>query len=108
MVTYGAVNSTTNVGVPVLLGKAYVPTSPTFIISDGGCPTGTNKLTVNIKIGMGTNYFTTQATYTKSVTNAQEGTVTPATISFDVYAQTEVITTTNINVGTKAVFIPVQ
>ena len=107
MVTYATQGTgTTNNGVPVLIGTAYIPTTPSFIISDGGIVTGTNGLIVNIKYGLSTNAssMSTVSTYTKAVTNATDGVVTPAGITLSIYAITEVIAVTNATVGTKAIF----
>lgn len=107
MVTYATQSTgTTNNGVPVLLGTAYIPTTPSFVISDGGIVTGTNGLLVYIKFGLGTNIAnaSTVATYTKTSTNAEDGVVTPAGITVSVYGFTQVIAVTNATVGTKAIF----
>ena len=103
MVTYAATGgASTNTGTPVLIGYAYIQSSPSFIISDGGTAT-TNALTVNIRYGLDTNNFSTIATYTKSGTNATEGVVTPGTTKIPIYAQTQVITTKRVTVGTKTI-----
>lgn len=107
IVTYATQSTgTTNNGVAVLIGTAYLPTSPTFLISDGGIPTGTNGLVVYVKYGLGTNIAnaSTVATYTKSSTNAQDGSVSPTGITLSIYAFTQVVAVTNATVGTKAIF----
>ena len=104
MLTYTEVDTTTNNGTPVLIGTAYIPTAPTFIISSGGL-SATNALVVYIQYGLDTNTFSTVATYTQSTTNAQDGTITPSGISLSIYAQTQVVTTNAVNVGTKAIFV---
>jgi hypothetical protein len=104
LVTYAATGgASTNNGVPVLIGTAYISTPPSFIISDGGTTT-TNAISVDIQYGLDTNNFTTQTTYTKSVTNATEGVITPGVLAVKIYARTRVVTTNGVSVGTKAVF----
>ena len=103
MVTYATTSgASTNNGVPVLIGTAFIQSSPSFIISDGGT-TSTNALTVYVKYGLDTNYFSTVATYTKSSTNATDGVVTPATLKVSIYAITQVVTTNSVPVGTKLI-----
>jgi hypothetical protein len=103
LLTYTSVNNTTNNGNVVLIGTAYVPTTPTFVIQSGGL-TATNALTVNVQYGLDTNTFATVATYTQATTNAQDGTITPSGITLSIYARTQVITTNNVSVGSKAIF----
>ncbi len=106
MVTYAATGgASTNYGVPVLIGSAFIPNPPSFLISDGGV-VNTNALTVYVQYGLSTasNQMSTVATYTKSATNATDGTVSPASITINIYAQTLVITTNSVPVGTKAIF----
>jgi|GEM_PF-6979737 len=103
MVTYATTSgASTNNGVPVLIGNAYIQTSPSFIISDGGTTT-TNALTVYVKYGLDTNYFATVATYAKTATNATDGVVTPGTLKVSIYAITQVVTTNSVPVGTKLI-----
>ena len=104
LVTYAATGgASTNNGTPVLIGTAYIATTPSFIISDGGT-TATNAMVVYVQYGLDTNYFSTVATYTKAATNATDGVVTPGGITLRIYAQTKVVTTNSVTVGTKAVF----
>ena len=104
MVTYAASGGpSTNNGTPVYIGSAYLAVSPSFLISDGGT-TATNALTVYVQYGLDTNYFATVATYTKPTTNAADGLVSPGGVTIRVYAQTKVVTTNNLPVGTKAIF----
>ena len=103
LITYASTGGTsTNTGTPVLIGTAYIATVPTFVISDGGTAT-TNALTVFVQYGIDTNYYTTVATYTKATTNAAEGIVSPSGITLSIYAQTKVVTTNAVTVGTKAI-----
>lgn len=103
MVTYATTSgASTNNGAPVLIGTAFIQSSPSFIISDGGT-TSTNALTVYVKYGLDTNYFSTVATYTKNSTNATDGVVTPATLKVSIYAITQVVTTNSVPVGTKLI-----
>jgi hypothetical protein len=97
--------ASTNYGVPVLIGSAYLANPPSFVVSDGGV-VNTNALTVYVQYGLSTasNQMTTVATYTKGSTNATDGVVTPSGITVSIYAQTLVITTNNLPVGTKAIF----
>ena len=107
IVTYASQSTgTTNNGRAIPIGTAYIPTTPTFVISDGGIPTGTNGLLVNVMFGLGTNIVnaTTVATYVKGSTNAEDGVVTPSGISLTIYGFTQVIAVTNATVGTKAIF----
>jgi hypothetical protein len=104
LLTYASVNNTTNNGGTVLLGTAYIATTPTFNIQSGGLA-NTNALVVNIQYGLDTNTFTTVATYRQSVTNAMDGQVTPSGITVNIYARTQVITTNDVSVGTKAIFV---
>lgn len=96
----------TNFGRPLLIGTAYIANPPNFLISDGGT-VNTNSLFVYVQYGLSTNSTTmaTVATYTKATTNATEGVVNPANITLSIYAQTMVVTTNAVDVGTKAVFI---
>lgn len=103
LITYASTGgASTNTGTPVLIGTAYIATVPTFVISDGGTAT-TNALTVFVQYGIDTNYYTTVATYTKATTNAAEGIVSPSGITLSIYAQTKVVTTNAVTVGTKAI-----
>ena len=105
MVTYAATGgASTNTGSTVYLGTAYISATPSFIVSDGGTTT-TNAMTVRLKYGIGTNTanFNTVATYTKTATNAAEGVISPGMVRLDIYAMTEVVTTNNVTVGTKAI-----
>jgi len=104
LLTYTTVDTTTNNGSPVLIGTAYVPTTPTFTIQSGGL-TDTNALVVYIQYGLDTNTFSTIATYYQATTNAQDGTVVPSGITLSIYARTQVVTTNSVNVGTKAIFV---
>ena len=103
MVTYATTSgASTNNGVPVLIGTAYVPTSPNFVISYGN--TTTNALTVYVQYGLDTNYYATVATFTNATsTNASEAVITPGSIKINIYAQTKVITTNAMPVGTKLI-----
>ena len=106
LVTYAATGgASTNYGVPVLIGTAYIANPPSFLISDGGV-VNTNALTVYVQYGLSTNATTmsTVATYNKSATNAADGTVSPSSITLSIYAQTLVVTTNAVSVGTKAIF----
>ena len=106
LVTYASSGgASTNYGVPVLIGTAYIPNPPSFLISDGGTVT-TNALAVYVQYGLSSvsNQMTTVATYTKSATNAADGTVSPGNITISIYAQTLVVTTNSLSVGTKAIF----
>lgn len=103
LLTYTAVDTTTNNGGTVLIGSAYIATTPTFVIQSGGLA-DTNALTVYVQYGLDTNTFSTVATYRQSTTNAQDGTVTPSGITLSIYARTQVVTTNSVNVGTKAIF----
>lgn len=103
MVTYATTSgASTNNGVPILIGQAYLPTSPNFVISDGGTLT-TNAFTVYIQYGLDTNYYATVATYTKPTTNATDGVVTPGGIKINVFAQTKIVTTNAVTIGTKLI-----
>ena len=102
--TYGMVSNTTQNGSNVLIGTAYIATTPTFAIQDGGVG-NTNDLLVNIRYGIGdTTNMTTVATYRKSTTNATDGVVTPSGITLQIYAAAQIVTTNAVNVGTKAIF----
>ena len=104
MVTYAASGgASTNNGTPVYIGSAYLAVSPSFLVSDGGT-TATNALTVYVQYGLDTNYFATVATYTKTATNATDGLVSPGAVTIRLYAQTKVITTNSVSVGTKAIY----
>lgn len=106
LVTYASSGgASTNYGVPVLIGTAYIANPPSFLISDGGTVT-TNSLTVYVQYGLSTasNTMSTVATYTKSATNATDGTVSPSSITLSIYAQTVVVTTNSLPVGSKAIF----
>lgn len=106
LVTYAATGgAVTNYGVPVLIGTAYIANPPSYVISDGGV-VNTNALIVYVQYGLSTasNTMSTVATYVKSSTNATDGVVSPATITLSIYAQTVVVTTNSVNVGTKAIF----
>ena len=106
LVTYAATSgASTNYGVPVLIGTAYIANPPSYLVSDGGV-VNTNALTVYVQYGLSTNSTTmsTVATYTKSSTNATDGTVSPSSITLSIYAQTVVVTTNAVSVGTKAIF----
>lgn len=107
MVTYATITTgATNTSAPVLIGTAYIATTPSFVISDGGCVTGTNGFLANIKYGLGTNpaNATIVATYTKARTNSDDGVVTPAGITLNIYAFAELVGVTNITAGAKAIF----
>jgi len=102
--TYGSVSNTTENGSNVLIGTAYIATTPTFNIQSGGL-TDTNALLVNIQYGIGdTTNMTTVATYRQSTTNAQDGTVSPSGITLNIYARAQIVTTNDVTVGTKAIF----
>lgn len=103
MVTYAATGgASTNNGTPILIGYAYIQSSPSFIISYGN--TTTNALTVNVRYGLDTTNFATITTFTNGTsTNATDAVVTPGTMKIPIYAQTQVITTNNMNVGTKVI-----
>ena len=103
MVTYATTSgASTNNGVPVLIGTAYLPASPNFVISYGN--TTTNALTVYVQYGLDTNYYTTVATLTNGPgTNASEAVISPGSIKINIYAQTKVITTNAMPVGTKLI-----
>ena len=104
LVTYASTGgAVTNTSAPVIIGTAYISSSRSFLISDGGTAS-TNALTAYVQYSMGTNSFTTVATYTKTTTNAVDGVVTPASVSFPIYAQVVIVTTNNVAVGAKAVF----
>lgn len=103
--TYGSVSNTTANGSNVLVGTAYVPTTPTFSIQNGGL-TATNALVVYIQYGIGdTTNMTTVATYYPSATNATEAVVSPSGITLNIYARAQIVTTNSVNVGTKAIFV---
>lgn len=106
LLTYAATGgASTNYGTPVLIGQAYIQNPPTFLISDNGV-VNTNALVVYVQYGLSTasNQMTTVATYTKPTTNAADGTVIPSGITINIYGQTQVITTNNVTVGSKAIF----
>ena len=106
LVTYASTGgASTNTGTPVLIGTAYLANAPSFIISDGGTAT-TNALTGYVLYGIGTNTanMTSVATYTKAATNAADGTITPAGISFQIYATVQLVTTNSVSAGAKAAF----
>lgn len=103
LLTYASVNNTTNNGGTVLIGTAYIATTPTFNIQSGGLA-NTNALVVYIQYGLDTNTFSTVATYRQATTNAQDGVVTPSGISLSIYARAQVVTTNDVSVGTKAIF----
>lgn len=102
--TYGSVSNATQNGSNVLIGTAYIATTPTFNIQSGGL-TATNAMTVYIQYGIGdTTNMTTVATYNQATTNAQDGVVSPAGITLNIYARAQIVTTNNVTVGTKAIF----
>jgi hypothetical protein len=104
MVTYASTGgAVTNTSAPVIIGTAYISANRSFLITDGGTAS-TNALIAYVKYSVGTNGFTTVATYTKTGTNAVEGVVTPAAVSFPIYAEVVFITTNDVAVGAKAVF----
>lgn len=104
MVTYASTGgAVTNTSAPVIIGTAYISSPASFVFSDGGTVT-TNALTAFVQYGLGTNSFTTVATYTKSATNPTDGVVTPASVSFPIYAQVVIVTTNSLNIGAKALF----
>lgn len=102
--TYGSVSNTTQNGSNVLIGTAYIATTPTFAIQSGGL-SNTNDLVVYIQYGIGdTTNMTTVATYRQTATNATDGVVSPSSITLNIYARAQIVTTNNVNVGTKAIF----
>lgn len=102
--TYGAVNNTTQNGSNVLIGTAYIATTPTFSVQSGGLG-NTNDMVVYVQYGIGdTTNMTTVATYRQATTNAQDGTISPSGITLNIYARAQIVTTNNVNVGTKAIF----
>jgi len=109
LVTYaatGVTTTTTNYGVPVRIGTAYVTMPPNILISHGNL-SNTAALTVNIQSGTSTtsNLMSTTATWTPSTTNSEDYTVQSTTLSIPIYQQTMVIATNNVTVGTKAIFV---
>lgn len=106
LVTYASTGgASTNYGAAVLIGTAYIANPPSYLVSDGGV-VNTNALIVYVQYGLSTasNTMSTVATYTKSATNATDGVVSPASITLSIYAQTVVVTTNDVAVGTKAIF----
>ena len=102
--TYGSVSNATQNGSNVLIGTAYIANTPSFSIQSGGMG-NTNDMVVYIQYGIGdTTNMTTVATYRQTATNAADGVVSPANITLNIYARAQIVTTNNVNVGTKAIF----
>lgn len=108
LITYQSFSGlhTTNNSPPVLIGTCYIPAPPGFSIQNGGLTigSGTNSLTGYVQIGTDTNYFATIITYNPSTTNATEDVIQPGTLTVKIYAQLQLVTTTNLSAGGKAIF----
>jgi len=104
LLTYTSVNNTTNNGAPVLIGTAYIATTPTFNIQHAGL-FATNDVLVRVQYGLDTNTFTTVYTWNAATTNAVDEQITPSGITINIYARTAITTTNNTSVGSKAVFV---
>lgn len=103
LLTYTAVNNTTNNGSTVLIGTAYISTTPTFNIQQQGLA-NTNDILVRVQYGLDTNTFTTVYTANPSSTNAGDWQIAPSGITLYIYARTAITTTNNTSVGSKAIF----
>lgn len=105
MVTYGASGgASTNYGVPVLIGNAFILIPPDINISHAALVT-TNSAVVTVQVGTSTasNLMSTVTTFYPQ-TNAMEEVIHPASLSIPIYEQTVVVTTNNSTIGTKAIF----
>jgi hypothetical protein len=104
LLTYATISTTTNNGSPVLVGTAYIATTPTFNIQYEGL-FATNDVLVRVQYGLDTNTFTTVATWNPASTNAGDGLITPSGITLSIYARTQIVTTNATDVGSKAIFV---
>lgn len=103
LLTYQSVNNTTNNGAPVLIGTAYITTTPNFNIQQAGL-VNTNDILVRVQYGLDTNTFTTVYTWNPTSTNAGDSVISPSGFTVYVYARTQIVTTNNTSVGSKAIF----
>jgi hypothetical protein len=104
LLTYQTISTTTNNGSPVLIGTAYVPTTPTFAIQYEGL-FATNDVLVRVQYGLDTNTFSTITTWNPASTNASTGLITPSGITLYIYGRTQIVTTNATDVGSSAVFV---
>lgn len=102
LLTYTSVNNTTNNGSAILIGTAYVPTTPIFNIQHAGLY-ATNDVLVRVQYGLDTNTFTTVYTWNAATTNATDEQILPTGITLYIYARTAITTTNNTSVGSKAI-----